>query len=338
MSETERTCSGCRNPFDEPHKRKTCDACCARAAINREKRRKTLIKCAGKIMSGPNKGKPCTSKVSPVYKNKYCENHGKQLDDGKRRCKSTTKCPNVLKGKAELPADSEYETCKGCRDIASQNDREKRQVIIYENQNNADGDTRICYNCAKNNNIHDKDDMGVSSSGNISNLCKLHFYKQQLIESKRHRNIDERREYYKRYDAKPHRKESRRQYRKDNPGKIYKYYTTYRARQLNENPEAYRKKNAENHREWAKKNPELVKRFRMVYRTNIDPLYKVYIGRAKYSNLAFELDQYLFAELVTDKCYYCDATDEQYLGGIDRLDSAIGYIENNVVHVVQHAT
>lgn len=56
-----------------------------------------------------------------------------------------------------------------------------------------------------------------------------------------------------------------------------------------------------------------------------------YKHAAKKKGRVFELSFERFKELVEAKCYYCNELGDRPIRGIDRLDSAIGYIEGNVV-------
>ena len=53
-------------------------------------------------------------------------------------------------------------------------------------------------------------------------------------------------------------------------------------------------------------------------------------GNARRRNLEFSLPRALFDDLVTDNCFYCGAAPEP-VNGIDRVDNARGYVEDNVV-------
>lgn len=62
----------------------------------------------------------------------------------------------------------------------------------------------------------------------------------------------------------------------------------------------------------------------------IDGRMKSYKLRAKRQGSSFALPQELFADLATDNCFYCGRVAEP-LNGIDRVDSARGYEQDNCV-------
>jgi len=55
-----------------------------------------------------------------------------------------------------------------------------------------------------------------------------------------------------------------------------------------------------------------------------------YMSNAKHKGLAFLLDRTTFTDLVLGKCHYCGA-DPMPTNGIDRMDNALGYTQNNSV-------
>lgn len=76
--------------------------------------------------------------------------------------------------------------------------------------------------------------------------------------------------------------------------------------------------------------------------SNLNRLFKNYEHHAKNRNLSFELTRDEFSKLTKQKCSYCGKpplqekkgtrTNGVYIyNGIDRIDSSIGYIKNNVV-------
>jgi 5-methylcytosine-specific restriction endonuclease McrA len=57
-----------------------------------------------------------------------------------------------------------------------------------------------------------------------------------------------------------------------------------------------------------------------------------YRQKAQRKSREWDLSQQAFAALVTDSCHYCGLTPESpAINGVDRLDSARGYTEENVV-------
>lgn len=75
----------------------------------------------------------------------------------------------------------------------------------------------------------------------------------------------------------------------------------------------------------------------------INDVYKRYVDGARQRNLSWEISPDLFLKLINSKCRYCGAepqfrerhlwntTKSGYYTGIDRVDSSLGYTEQNVV-------
>jgi hypothetical protein len=70
--------------------------------------------------------------------------------------------------------------------------------------------------------------------------------------------------------------------------------------------------------------------------------YNIYKAGAKRRNLKFEIDFELFCYVVNSSCFYCGSDGEikklsgsrktsDLVVGIDRIDSSIGYIDNNIL-------
>jgi hypothetical protein len=64
---------------------------------------------------------------------------------------------------------------------------------------------------------------------------------------------------------------------------------------------------------------------------NIESYYYRYQSSATRRNLPFEIALVEFTEMVSTKCHYCDEYNETEANGVDRVDSARGYVSGNVV-------
>lgn len=73
-------------------------------------------------------------------------------------------------------------------------------------------------------------------------------------------------------------------------------------------------------------------------------IYRQYKNSVKNRNLVFDIEFDTFLNLITKKCYYCGSEPKINLGdskyfqtgkfernGLDRIDSKLGYVDNNVV-------
>ena len=65
--------------------------------------------------------------------------------------------------------------------------------------------------------------------------------------------------------------------------------------------------------------------------TDIHKYYEMYTYRAKKSEIEFNLIIEQFEDIVTEVCYYCGDKDKDYFNSVDRIDSCLGYTEENCV-------
>jgi hypothetical protein len=328
-----KKCSGCPKKIPIDSEYATCDTCQERAAKYRARQRENVVKCSGTTQ----KGTECTYKVSPKYGNKYCEKHKvlwQATEDGKdiRRCTARTKCGTEDGLKAILPDDCPFAHCDNCREhdrIKTQNRKEnveKKNKKLISNGSNK----RLCKKCPIGANMHDISEMGIKADGSVSIKCKIHFEEDKIKEVNRLPRED-RTESYKKYEAKPERKAAKKQWSKDHPDKVYEYYTSFRARKLNEDPATYREKQAEYARNWRDKHPEEMKELNEEKRYNVNIAYSFYRYCANEKNYNFKLTIDEFKDIIKQRCYYCNHFEVNRLMGIDRTDSSIGYSKDNIV-------
>lgn len=321
-------CSGCRKPKPADCKTNTCNACKKRSAANREKAKKAQIKCCAIKQDGSK----CTNKVSGKCGNKYC---GKHIVEWKQynqtggeeviRCNSRTQCDSNNPGvKAILPKNYTKKKCEKCLEQEREKDQASRNKTNKKNQKITDS-----FFCKKCNKQFPITEVSLTSLGEVSLYCRCCFAQRQNIEKKRKRKS--RIDYYKEYESRPETKALRIKWRHENPDKIYGYYTGYRARKLNEDPIAYRKKCAEYARKWREKHPEKAKEMWRKYRTDPNIAYSLHLRQANARGYDSELSFEEFWEMIKCKCYYCGLEKGLFLNNIDRLDNSKGYIEGNMV-------
>lgn len=77
--------------------------------------------------------------------------------------------------------------------------------------------------------------------------------------------------------------------------------------------------------------PDRNRNYKAEAKTNIELLYVRYNIGSKKRNIQFELTIEEFNKLVCSPCYYCNVYSEEEVIGVDRVDSEIGYILDNVV-------
>ena len=122
----------------------------------------------------------------------------------------------------------------------------------------------------------------------------------------------------KRYDQKPERREAHNKLQSEK-----RYDIEWRAKQLEERPDEYRKHNNEVIREWRADNNEHVRRW---YRINVNPRLDALKRAAITRGIAWNLTDEEAKVMLTSPCVYCKHIDlEVRVNGIDRLDSARPY-------------
>ena len=64
---------------------------------------------------------------------------------------------------------------------------------------------------------------------------------------------------------------------------------------------------------------------------NYNPLYESYIIRSQQRGFIFDISEEIFDNTTSDPCYMCGKlSTKEHQNGLDRIDSSIGYIENNI--------
>lgn len=202
-------CKTCRKDVEIEDGFATCQPCRDRGAANREKYRQKKIFCKA---IKPDK-KRCDFEVHEKCGGLYCMKHESfwinyQAEEklGKKivRCNSRTQCDPDKPGiKAILPAGHTKKKCENCLVKERQKEKELREKKKSIGKKLTVKNLYTCIKCAIGV-THTIDNMGVRGIGEISNLCKVHFEKQQKIEEKRPDR--ERKEEFKLYDSTPKRK------------------------------------------------------------------------------------------------------------------------------------
>jgi hypothetical protein len=256
-------------------------------------------------------------KYKKSKENKYCGKH--QLDVFKDETEELGLkcCKNVDRGcRSQLQKDgrSACETCLAkyrAEDHAARNNLVKTET------------EKQCSNCCKMFPLeHYK---GLKKDDNkMCQDCRAYCKKQDEKRDKEHIN-----ELARKNEKKPERREVKKQWVENNPEKVILSDLNYKARQIEEDQEAYLKKQAENAKNWRTANPEKVKIMNKKRVESIEVHFAVYKESARKKGLVFDLSFELFHTIVTTPCYYCGIIQEKGFNGIDRLDCTKGYTETN---------
>lgn len=244
-----------------------------------------------------------TCKKSLSYENYHVN---KATRDGfSNRCK---KCTSEIRKKkrASKPKKvyeiKEYKECKACHKTFHLSKFNKSKLT----RDGREGKCRACRKKQrKKNNIVISSKKCTSCKKVLDVIC----FSKDASRDDGYNNICKKckSEYYKAYS-------------RDNSDKIrekYEYYKKYFPDKL----KAYNKKHYENNKE------HIIKRTAEYHKT-YKGRYTLFTSQAKYRGIDCELDLNTYNELINEPCYYC-GTEEH--NGIDRLNSNLGYIKENVV-------
>ena len=130
------------------------------------------------------------------------------------------------------------------------------------------------------------------------------------------------REKQRKHDKKPERREKHNELQKEKG-----YYKEWRAKQLEERPDEYRKHNNEVTSAWRAENAEHAARW---YRINVNSRLDALKRAAVTRRIEWRLTDEEAKVMLTSPCVYCNHIDlEVRVNGIDRLDSSVCYTTEN---------
>ena len=341
-----KKCSGCKNLFSPENNFKTCSKC-----LNREKKKIVYpTKCQGKNQ----KGEPCNHKTLPD--NNYCGKH-----QSYKKWKDLTNsgfqvCKNWIRGCFECldneSISKKYSNCVKCRNITKIKDTEryKNKGIEAEKfnlQSNVDCRGQIINMCR----VCSRKDSECNFKGLRCLSCYDLYRKTQDNRNPREK------ENIKLLEYKSSSKKRRKAWE----------LTDTQAKELFRSPCHYCKQEIQingidridsmrgytidnvvsccsccnymktdmDYHIFFKRCEHIAtinQRFSGlinfdIFNKNKDCKYSKYKFEAKHRSLSFEISQSLFIQLVSDKCFYCHSYN---CSGIDRINSTIGYIQENV--------
>lgn len=280
----------------------------------------------------PNKEK-CINKASPDLEHRYCIKHKNQLvyekdPPGTRRCTSHYSCEGYG-GLRAILNESENIKCTSCLEKENNKDRTVYQEIILNNECAMlnESDKLQCIDCKE---ICDIDEMH-EFRGKHTNRCKMCIYKQRIVESKRIRDPEKRKETSRNYENQPEVKKRRKEYRLAHPELYRLACKLSRERKKKRDPVKYYKERAEYKNKYYRSHPEIYKRETFRRKTMPRISYSVHRRRCNRDSICDFLTFDEYVNLVHEKCYYCGYKHEIYLNGIDRIDSNDAYYMDNCV-------
>lgn len=286
------------------------------------------------------KGIKCNNKAIVGLGEKYCFIHRshwlkmRDMELGIIRCSQGRYCSinGIKQALTNEDINNKFKTCALCRNKDSDYSKKIRKTKDELRKELLKKNKSVCDKCSINK-IYELKEMHRYEDGSYSNYCKDHHEKRKIEDIKRSKT-EHRIKYNKEYEKSEGRKTSKKLWRANNPDKVYIYYTSYRARKLNEDPIEYRKKQAANARRYREKLTE--EKITEIYekkKNNPVIIYSYYEYRADMNKLDFEIEFEDFVDILSANCHYCDAETNytRDFMGIDRIDNEYGYIYGNIV-------
>lgn len=274
-------------------------------------RKKSKKLCAATVIMT---GKPCKYAARPGQD--YCAKHARteaRSASGVRMC-AKNGCHTAL------PDSYAKNTCEPClaKDRARANKRHRAKRAAHDAAVAAGDMTIPCASCETG---HPASEY-VSSTGATVTKCRTCRGKQAAVEKKR--------------PSRPGRKPSeatkakKKKWREKNIDKVRQYTRNYRYRRYGENAEEYLRKCRETQRRRREQRPEEAAAYRLLFQKTIGYKWSYYRTSANSKGIQWDLTRDDFATLCEAPCWFCGENVDGDLNGIDRLDSDVGYVLENV--------
>lgn len=317
MLEKLELCNGCKKMYYFANEQRTCENCRERAKSNKVKQKETVILCSKE---------GCKFKRSKD--NDYCGKHQICLFEDETKELNKKLCYNYIRGcRSQLEIDYGFSRCPECLEKERKHDRERRRTVENTNTDppleNVIRTSKYCTTCCRDLPF-DKFIGTKMAETRTCNDCRENNKKQDAKRDKEHRNAIARKN-----DAKPERKEVKKEWNENNYEKVALKTINYRQRQMEENQEGYLIHNAEMAKKWRENNPEKMIEANENKKNSKEINYSNYKRNANMKNLDFSINYDEYCNIVTKECYYCGIIQERGFNGIDRKDQTKGYILDN---------
>ena len=253
----------------------------------------------------------------------YCRVHEKQAWIQETEKLGKKMCCNHIRGcRSQLDQTYSKSRCESCLEKEREKDRKRREKA--KNKIVDDPNMQTCTVCCK---TMDKSlFIGIKGETKTCQDCRD---KNSIYD--KNRDMEHRREMERIASRKPERKAVKMKWVEDNREKFNEIHMNYRRRQMETNKEEYLKRNAQNIKEWRQKNPEKQEEYNEKKKNSLPLQFNVYSRSAQLKNLLFDISYEYYEELVKKPCYYCGEIRERGFNGIDRLNSSVGYVNDNCV-------
>jgi hypothetical protein len=262
--------------------------------------------------------------------NRYCGKHQICLFEDETREINKKLCYNYIRGcRVQLDQEYKFSKCEECLEKEREKDRKRRskvnEALTETIQNEIVLLTKQCSNCCKSFPLDKFIGEKVSETKTCFD-CRAEGKKKDLKRDKEHRNAIARKN-----EAKPERKEVKQKWEENNYEKVALKTMNYRQRKMEEDQEAYLKRNSENAQKWRDNNPEKMLETNEYKKNSKEINYSNYKRSAEYKNLDFTITYEEYLELVAKDCHYCGIIQDRGFNGIDRKDQTQGYLLENCV-------
>jgi hypothetical protein len=321
-------CSGCKKMYYLDGDTKTCDNCKARKVVNNAKAKQNAVPCS---KDG------CNNKRS--VENEYCKLHQLQVFIDETKAAGKKLCYNHNRGcRTQLDESYGYSKCQPCLGDERKKDNEKRNKIKSDNEKVVAPELRTekgCTNCCKILPMEQFKGILPPHTETLNCIsCRENNTRHDLNRDKEHRN-----ELARINDSKPERIEVKKQWKEDNYEKVAGYHMNTKQNKIERvGIDEYLKDNAEHAQNWRNNNPDKQMEFNETRRNSYESQYKVYERSAGLKNLEFSISFDEYKEIVKIPCNYCGIIQNrgtEEFNGVDRKNSAIGYVKDNCVSSCQ---
>ena len=312
MIANQTVCSGCKKSYYLPEGVKTCTNCKERGKQAKITAKEAVILCASD-----------NCKFKRSVENKYCMKHQLCIFVDETAALGKRVCKQYVRGcRAQLDADYSKSACEECLVKEREKDRARRgyaqTTVPVQNK-------QVCTTCCKS---LDEDQFIGQTGGKTKtcSVCREANRIQDMKRDKEHRN-----ELSRIAEQKPERKAVKQEWNENNYEKVVLKGLNYRQRQIEADVDQYLNKNAENAKQWRDRNPEKVATNNLNKINSVHLQYGVYTRCARDKNLEFKLTLTDFTVLTEQPCHYCGTIQERGFNGVDRVNSEVGYVNDNCV-------
>ena len=257
-----------------------------------------------------------------INETKYCKKHQIHIFLDETKSLNKRPCKDYVRGcRAQLDDTYTKNKCEECLEKAREKDRKRRGKAVDTSV--TENNKKKCSKCNKEKEIT----CFQGEKGGITKTCDTCREKNKIQDEKRDK--EHRNELARVAEQKPARKAVKKAWAENNHEKVVLKSMNYRQRQIEDDVDGYHKRQAENAKKWRETNPEKVCNNNTKKRESLNLQYNIYKRSAEQRNIEFCLDFQLYESIVRSPCVYCNELQERGFNGIDRIDSAVGYIESN---------